>query len=83
MDVQIICDKYIVLSSTASELICGKELKKFVHKMQKDNHMILWENICAEIYSTGRENLYFIYPDELKIYIAWYALPFLGDYFED
>ena len=60
-------------------LITGSE-----YELPKYNEIPqLMKNFCAEIYSCPKENLYFIYPDEPKIYLAGYALPFLGEYFTD
>ena len=83
MEVQIVCNKFMILTSPAEELVCGDELNKLVHKIQKDSSIPTWENFYTEIYSCCKENLYFIYPDEPKIYFAAYALPFLGEYFTD
>ncbi len=83
MEVHVICNEYMIFTSPADELINGKALNKLVHKIQKESSMTPWENICAEIYCCCKENLYFIYPDEPKIYLADYALPFLKEYFTD
>ena len=83
MKLQIISDKFMIFTSPAEVLICGDALNKLVHKIQKENAISSGDNIRVEIYSCNKENLYFIYPNDVKIYLAEYALPFLGEYFTD
>ena len=57
MKLQIISDKFMILTSPAEELIYGEALSKLVHKIQEDNDKSMWDCICAEIYSCTKENL--------------------------
>ena len=83
MKLQIISDKFMIFTSPAEVLVCGDALNKLVHKIQKENAISSWDNIRAEIYGCAKENLYFIYPENMKICLAEYVLPFLGEYFTD
>jgi len=84
MKLHILSSRFIIFTLPSHEYNANVSIKGIVHRIQRENSMPIWNKIRADVFSSEKECLYIVYPDEIqKISLASYALPYLRDYFTE
>lgn len=80
MEVVLISEKYVVITSKSDEPINKKKIMNYINSTLN----ISWDNICIDAFFCSKMNLYIIYPQEsINIRFATYAFPFISEYFTE
>ena len=84
MKLQMVCSRFIIFTLPSDKLINKGAIIKAIHNIQRENSMPVWKKIKVDIFCSGKECLYFIYPEEVQnVHLASYALQYLSDYFTE
>ena len=84
MEIYTVNRKYMAFSLSGCEILGEAEAESFVKKLLEQWHLPCWQKIAIEVFAGQDEALYLAHPaPEIKISVAPYLLPFLGEYFTE
>lgn len=84
MEIYTVCSRCAAFSIPGSSILSENDAEKLVRYLLKDKLLDQWECIHFDVFTSNDMILYLAYPEKaMKIRLADYALPFLGEYFTE